>query len=61
MTSALDTQEVAASQPAEAAQLTTVVEKTQYEQPQVEENSSKKLKISIPDSTIELTRVRGRG
>ena len=43
MTSALDTQEIATSQPAEAAQVTTMVEKTKSEQTQVEEQPSKKL------------------
>ena len=55
MTSALDTQEVTTSQPAEDAQVTTVVEKTQSEQTQVEEKPFKRLKISIPVCTIELT------
>ena len=56
MTLALDTQEVATSQPAEAAQVTTMVEKTQSEKTHVEEKPSKKLKISsIPTSTIDLT------
>ena len=56
MISALDTQEVATSQPAEATQVTTVGEKTQYEQTQVEEKPSQKLKISsIPTSTIDVS------
>ena len=55
MTSALDTQEVVTSQPAEAARATTVVEKTQSEQTQVKEKPFKKLKISIPVSAIDLT------
>ena len=55
MTSALDTQEVATSQPTKYSQVTTVVEKTQSEQTQVEEQPSKKLEISIPVSTIDLT------
>ena len=55
MTSALDTQEVATSQLAEAAQVTTMDEKTQFEQNQVEEQPSKRLEISILVSTIDLT------
>ena len=56
MTSSLDNQEMETSHPAKAAQVTTVVEKTQSEQTQVEEKPSKKLKISsIPTSTIDLT------
>ena len=56
MTLALDTQEVATSQPTEAAQVTTVGEKTHSEQTQVEKEPSQKSKItSIPTSTVDLT------
>ena len=55
MTSALDTQEVATSQSPEIAQVTTVIEKTLPEQNQVEDNPSKKIKIYVPVSTIDLT------
>ena len=55
MTSALDTQEVATSQSVEISQVTTVVEKTQPEQTQVEDNPLMKMKTSIPIPTIDLT------
>ena len=55
MNSALDTQEVATSQSAEIAQVTTMVENTQPEQTQVEEKPLKKTQISIPVPTIDLT------
>ena len=58
MTSALDTQEITTSQPAEATQVTTVVEKDQLEQTQIEEKPFKNLKVqvsSIPTSTIDLS------
>ena len=57
-TSALDTQEITTSQLAEATQVTTVVEKTQYEQTQIEEKPFKRLNMlvsSIPISIIDLT------
>ena len=58
MTSALDSQEVTTSQPAEDAQVTTMVEKTQSVQAQVEQEPLKWLEsliCSIPTSTIDLT------
>ena len=58
MTLALDTQEIATFQPAEATQVTTVVDKAQYEQTQVEKKPLKELKVqvsSFPASTIYLT------
>ena len=56
MNSALDTQEVATSQSPEIAQVVTnVIEKTLPKQTQVEDNPSKKIKISIPISTIDIT------
>ena len=55
MTSALYTQEVATSHSTEIAQVTTMVEKTQPEQTQVEENPLKKINISIRVPTIDLT------
>ena len=57
MTSALDTQEVATSQPAKVAQVNTGVEKTQSVQAQIENKSIKWLESlisSIPTSTIDL-------
>ena len=58
MNSALDTQEITTSQPVEAIQVTTVVEKAQSEQTHIEEKPLKKLKVqvsSIPTYTIDLT------
>ena len=58
MTSALDTQEIATSQPVEATQVTTVVDKAQSKQTQVEKKPLKELKVqvsSFPASTIDLT------
>ena len=55
MTSALDNQEVATSHSAEIAQVTTVVEKTQPEQNQVEDKTLNKTNISIRVPTIDLT------
>ena len=58
MTSASGTQEITTSQPIEATQVTTVVEKSQSKQTQIEEKPLKKLKdqvSSIPASTIDLT------
>ena len=55
MTSALDTQEVTTSQSVEISQVTTVVEKTQLEQTQIEDKLFKKIKISILVPTIDLT------
>ena len=58
MTSALDAQEITTSQPAEATQVTTVVEKAQPEQIQIEEKPFKKLKVQVSSilvSTIHLT------
>ena len=58
MTSALETEEITTSQPAEATQVTTIVEKAQSKQNHIEEKPLKKLKVqvsSIPASTIEFT------
>ena len=58
MTSALYTQEVTTPHPTEAAQVITVVQKSQSEQTQIEEKPFKRLKSSvssIPTSTIDLT------
>ena len=58
MTSALDTKEVTTSQPTEDAWVTTVVEKTQYLQAQIEQKPIKWIEYlisSIPTSTIYLT------
>ena len=58
MTSALNTQEITSSQAFEATHVTMVVEKSQYEQSQIEEKLFKKLRVqvsSIPASTIDLT------
>ena len=55
MTSTLDTQEVATSQITAISQITTVVEKNQPEQNQVEEKPLKKINISIRVPTIDLT------
>ena len=58
MTSALDTQEVTTSQLVEDAQVTTVVEKTQSVQAQIEQKPLKCLESlisAIPTYPIDLT------
>ena len=58
MTSAVDNQKIATSQPVEDTQVTTVADKSQSEQTQVEEKPLKELKVqvsSFPASTIDLT------
>ena len=58
MTSVLDTQEIATSQPAKATQVTIVVDKYQSEQTHIEKKPLKELKVqvsSFPASTIDLT------
>ena len=55
LNSALDTQEVATYQVAEIVQVATVVGKTQPKKNQVEDKPVKKINISIPIPTIDLT------
>ena len=58
MNSALDTQKITTSQPVEATQVTTIVEKAQSRKTQIEEKPFKRLNVqdsSIPTYTIDFT------